>query len=353
MTTLKTKRLILRPWCKEDLEPFSKINQDPRVMEHFPSLLSREESDQLVQRLQASIEKKGWGLWAVSLQATEEFIGFIGLIPREKETFPTPFSPCVEIGWRLGFDHWGKGYATEGALECLRYAFETLQLPEIVSFTAVQNKRSLSLMERIGLHRDPLNDFNFPNIPDGHPLQKHVLYRLTRKEWLTHFKPVDAAHLSLVHKWLKVPHVAKWFYGDGLENTLKGLDKFLEGASDSQYWLAFEGDHPFAFFITSSIRKPEDTLSKWCEEEGEATTLDMLIGDTDYIGKGLAAPLIQQFLLAQFPHVTEVLIDPEITNARAVHVYQKAGFKILEEFTPSHSPHPHYIMRLNMRQLKP
>lgn len=167
------------------------------------------------------------------------------------------------------------------------------------------------------------------------------------------FKLVDAAHRSLVHNWLALPHVAEWFYGQGLQNTLKHLDDFLHGFSFCQYWLAYEKDHPFAFFITSSVSKPHDELTHWCVEEGDAITLDMLIGDTNYLGKGLSHLLIREFLLSQFPHVAEVLIDPETTNTRAIHVYQKVGFKPLGAFTPSHSPNPHCMMRLSMQKLQP
>lgn len=166
------------------------------------------------------------------------------------------------------------------------------------------------------------------------------------------FKPVDKAHRSLVHHWLTQPHVTEWFYGQGLENTFKHLDAFLDGSLQSRYWLAFDKKHPFAFLITSSVCKPEDELTCWCTEEGDAITLDMLIGDHNYLGKGLSHILIQEFLVSQFPQVAEVLIDPEATNSRAIHVYQKAGFTILDEFIPSHSPNKHYMMRLNMKKLK-
>lgn len=166
-----------------------------------------------------------------------------------------------------------------------------------------------------------------------------------------HFQHVDAEHRSLVHGWLKMPHAAEWFYGQGLKNTIEHLDEFLRGASNAQYWLAFDRDRPFAFLITSTVQKPDDALSRWCIEDGPAITLDMLIGDSDYLGKGLSVLLIKAFLLSQFPEVVEVLIDPEASNSRAVHVYQKAGFKILDEFIPSHSPNLHYIMRLSVKNL--
>lgn len=164
------------------------------------------------------------------------------------------------------------------------------------------------------------------------------------------FKPVDVAHRSLIHSWLLQPYVSEWFYGQGLENTFKHLDEFLAGASFAKYWLAFDKDRPFAFLITSYVDKPHDELTKWCSPDGQAITLDMLIGEPAYLGKGYAVQVIQQFLISQFPTISEVLIDPEATNAKAIHVYQKAGFNKLGEFIPSHSPHPHYMMRLNFKE---
>lgn len=166
------------------------------------------------------------------------------------------------------------------------------------------------------------------------------------------FKSVDVTHRELVHKWLLQPHAAQWFYGEGLQNTFNHLDEFLQGNSQSHYWLGFDKNHPFAFFITSSVLKPHDELTHWCSLEGDAMTLDMLIGDNEYLGKGLSHLLIKEFLMSQFPKVKEVLIDPEATNSRAIHVYQKVGFKILGEFIPSYSPHPHLMMRLNMDELR-
>lgn len=180
MTIIQTKRLVLRPWKESDLEPLAQLNSDPRVMEYFFSVLNKEESDQRARRMRAKIEERGWGLWAVSAPGIADFIGFIGLDSLEKSNFPAPFVPAVEIGWRLAFDHWGKGYATEGAIACLNYAFETLGLHEIVSFTAVQNTRSRAVMERIGMIRDPKDDFDHPKVPEGHPLRPHVLYRLKK-----------------------------------------------------------------------------------------------------------------------------------------------------------------------------
>lgn len=178
--TVRTKRLILRPWQESDLGPFAQLNADPRVREYFPGILSREESDASVKLMSNHIEKCGWGFWAASLIETGEFIGMIGL---EDVYFKAHFTPAVEIGWRLAFDYWGKGYATEGAQAAFQYGFDHLKLHEIVSFTAVQNMRSRRIMEKIGMHHDPKDDFDHPKLSENHWLKRHVLYRLGASEW--------------------------------------------------------------------------------------------------------------------------------------------------------------------------
>lgn len=180
---IQTERLILRQWEEKDFAPFAALNADPRVREYFVSVLSQQESDQMIKSFQAEIEKRGWGLWAVSLVADDRFIGFIGLNVVDQTSLPAPFSPAVEVGWRLAYPFWGKGLATEGALACLQYGFETLGLQEIVSFTAVQNQRSRAVMERIGMHHHMQDDFDHPKVPEGHHLRRHVLYRLEAQEW--------------------------------------------------------------------------------------------------------------------------------------------------------------------------
>lgn len=177
---IKTERLILRPWRKDDLEPFARMNADPQVMEYFPSVLSREESDALAERITARISEQGWGLWAVSVPEIAEFIGFIGLAA---PSFSAHFTPAVEVGWRLAKEHWGRGYATEGAFAALEHAFEMLKLEQVVSFTAAQNVRSRAVMEKIGMHRDPEDDFDHPRVQEGNPLRRHVLYRINQQEW--------------------------------------------------------------------------------------------------------------------------------------------------------------------------
>jgi RimJ/RimL family protein N-acetyltransferase len=177
---LRTSRLILRPWRDTDRAPFAALNADPVVMEHFRAPLRREESDALADRIAADIDERGWGLWAVEIPGTAAFAGFIGLNPA---TFDAPFTPAVEVGWRMTRDHWGSGYATEGATAALSFGFDALALGEIVSFTTHRNARSRRVMERLGMRRDPADDFDNPNVPDGDPLRPHVLYRLDRAAW--------------------------------------------------------------------------------------------------------------------------------------------------------------------------
>jgi RimJ/RimL family protein N-acetyltransferase len=176
---LQTERLLLRQWRLSDRQPFAELNADPRVMEFFPSTLEPEASNASVVRWQSEIEQRGWGLWAAEIRRTGELIGFVGLqIPPAQ----LPFSPCVEVGWRLAHAYWGKGFATEAARAALEVGFQRLQLEEIVSFTAVNNRRSRAVMERLGM-REAEATFEHPGVPDGSPLREHCLYRITRFEW--------------------------------------------------------------------------------------------------------------------------------------------------------------------------
>ena len=173
--TLRTGRLILRPWRDEDLAPFAALNADPAVMEYFPATLSRAESDAFAARVRSEMAEHGFGLWAVEAPGVAPFVGFTGLaVPR----FDAHFTPCVEIGWRLAREHWGRGYAPEAARAALAHGFGALGLDEVVSFTAAGNLRSRRVMEKLGMRHDPAEDFEHPNLAAGHPLRRHVLYRI-------------------------------------------------------------------------------------------------------------------------------------------------------------------------------
>jgi RimJ/RimL family protein N-acetyltransferase len=177
---LTTERLLLRGWRDGDRAPFAEMNGDPAVMEHFPSPLDRAASDDLVERMLGHWAEHGFGLWAVERRADQTFLGFTGLY---RPLFEAHFTPAVEVGWRFARGAWGQGYATEAARASLEYGFEVVGLDEIVSFTAPANTRSRRVMERIGMQRDPADDFDHPRIPPGHRLRRHVLYRLSRDDW--------------------------------------------------------------------------------------------------------------------------------------------------------------------------
>jgi len=160
--------------------------------------------------------------------------------------------------------------------------------------------------------------------------------KLTSSEF--HFSPADSSQIPLIHKWLQQDHIKEWIHGKGLQSTLSGLEKFFHGESSATYWIGYHKNTPFAFLITSP-------------EGSDATTLDLFICDLNYLGKGHAVPMIREFLISHFPKVKKVLIDPEASNERAIHVYQKAGFKIVREFIASWHPVPHYQMELYMEDL--
>ncbi len=180
---MQTKRLKLRQWIAADMKPFAEMNADSAVMKYFPATLTELESNALFDRIVSRISDNGWGLWALELIDTHEFIGFTGL---NRPYFELPFCPCVEIGWRLARNHWGKGYATEAANKALEFAFEDLALHEVVAFTPVTNFASQAVMKRIHM-TDTTQNFLHPAIPSGNQLQEHLLFKITAPEW-KHFR---------------------------------------------------------------------------------------------------------------------------------------------------------------------
>jgi ribosomal-protein-alanine N-acetyltransferase len=184
--SITTDRLVLRRWRDADRDPFAALNADPDVMRYFLRPLDRDESDRLVDAVEARFETDGVGQWAVERRADGQFLGFTGLAPA---TFEASFTPAIEVGWRFARSAWGHGYATEAGRAALRYGFDVLSLDTILSWTAVLNLPSIAVMERLGMQRDPADDFDHPRIPPGHPLRRHVLYRLDRAEWLSRDPP--------------------------------------------------------------------------------------------------------------------------------------------------------------------
>jgi RimJ/RimL family protein N-acetyltransferase len=177
-TVLRTERLILRRWTDADRSALAEMNADPEVMKHlYPGALSRAETDAMVDRIQEHFAARGFGFWALEVPGIVPFAGFVGLaVPR----FTAPFTPCVEVGWRIARAQWGQGYATEAARTALAFGFDELGLDEIVAFTVPANTRSRRVMEKLGMTRDPHDDFEHPFLPEGHPLRAHVLYRKSR-----------------------------------------------------------------------------------------------------------------------------------------------------------------------------
>jgi ribosomal-protein-alanine N-acetyltransferase len=189
---LKTERLVLRGWRASDRSPFAAMGADPRVMRFLGPTLSRSASDALVDRIEAHFAAYGFGLWAVEAPGIAELIGFVGL---STARFASPFTPCVEIAWRLAGEHWGRGYATEAARAALRFGFEQLALAEILAFTTRENRASRGVMQRLGMTRDPRDDFEHPALAPGDPLRPHVLYRLAMPTWRAHRSELEPTSL--------------------------------------------------------------------------------------------------------------------------------------------------------------
>jgi len=176
---ITTERLLLRRWRDADRLPFRSMNADPRVMEFMPGLLSSDASDELILRSEEHFDRHGFGPFAAELRADGAFLGYVSLwVP----TFDAHFMPAVEIGWRLNADYWGRGLATEGARALAHHAFTELGLDSLVSFTVPENLRSRRVMEKLGMVHNLRDDFDHPSLPEGHPLRRHVLYRLKRQQ---------------------------------------------------------------------------------------------------------------------------------------------------------------------------
>ncbi len=179
--TIETDRLILRPWVASDIEPFATMGADPKVMAFFPALYTHEQAADWLIFTNQSLAKSGFTFWAIEIPGVTPFAGFTGLL---EDSFEAPFTPCVQIGWRLAHKYWGQGYVSEAAKASLEYGFVNCELDEIVAYAVPGNTRSFKVMERIGMHHDIHGDFNHPHLEKGHTLERHVLYRLSKSDWL-------------------------------------------------------------------------------------------------------------------------------------------------------------------------
>jgi RimJ/RimL family protein N-acetyltransferase len=175
--TIETPRLLLRGWRDADVESWAEMNADPRVMEFFPRTYDRARAEAMACEIRTQLERNGYGWWIVEIKESGRFAGVICI---DDVGYEVPFAPPREVGWRLAFDAWDHGYATEGAAAALDFAFHTLGWDEVVAMTAALNIRSQRVMERLGMKRDLAGDFEHPRIEEGHRLRRHVLYRIRK-----------------------------------------------------------------------------------------------------------------------------------------------------------------------------
>lgn len=339
-----TERLSLRVWQDRHRAPFAAMNGDPEVMRHFPALLTPEQSNAGIDAARAAFAERGWSNWAVELRQPDlasggRFIGFVGLsVPRQ----PLPFSPCVEIGWRLQRDAWGQGYATEAAQACLRVAFETLGLDEVVSFTARTNLRSMAVMERIGLSRTE-QDFEHPAVPEGHPLRPHVLYRITRADWrgrqamaatgteggraaaaapITRCRivPVSEALAASYRECLDVVAREQRFLAQIEALPLERIQGFVRQsvADDAVQFFAVDGDRVVGW---------ADVFPGWAHAVRHVGSLGMGVLPA-YRGQGLGRQLLQACIdKARAQGLTRIELEARADNLRALRLYEQLGFR--------------------------
>lgn len=332
---LDTERLRLRRWREADREPFAALNADPEVMRYFAEPLSRAASDASIDGWQRQFEERGWSNWAAELRATGELLGFVGLsVPRRT----LPFSPCVEIGWRLARGHWGRGYATEGARAALQVGFERLGLPEIVSFTTLSNRPSRAVMERIGL-RDTGRDFEHPGLPPGHPLRLHCLYQVTAEEWRAAqrirrvegdglvLEPQTAGHAEAMFEVLSDPAIYLHENQpppsvDGLRERYRRLETRRSG-DGTQQWLNWV------------IRLPGGELIGYVQAtvkaDGSAGIAYELA--SAHWGRGLARRAVEAMIgeLLRRHGVSRLVAVAKATNARSIGLLQRLGFVPADE----------------------
>lgn len=326
MKILETQRLILRSFQMTDLDAMAAIDADPKVCEFLPTLGTRENTTAGIQRIMSHQQQKGYSLYAVELKATHEMIGWIGLMT---PSFEAHFTPAIEIGWRLASRHWNQGYATEGAKAVLDYAFTTLGLEEVVSFTVENNLASRRVMEKIGLHHDVKGDFNHPKLP-GHKLERHVLYRLKRSGYLTKqfvFKPLIKTDLNLLRQWFNKPHVREWWTDALTPDEIN--EKYGNRIGDSVVCphITYLGEKPIAFIQYYWASKVGEGW--WPNEDDCTVGIDQFIGEEDYINKGYGTLLIRQFITflhQQHPMIKKIITEVDPNNLRAKRCYEKVGF---------------------------
>ncbi|GEM_PF-818120 len=309
---LDTERLRLRRWTDADRAPFAEMNADAAVMEFFPAPLDRAGSDAMVDRIQATFEREGWGLWATEERSTGAFLGFVGLNPVPPELPP---APAVEIGWRLCRAGWGRGLATEAAREVLRDAFERVGLDAIVSFTSEINVRSRGVMRAIGLWHDANGTFENERVPEG-PLRTHLLHRLDALTWrcqqlpgLRNAAAKDRAFLESLHRdAYHELHVATW------------------GTSDEARFAHHEGAiwRQGGISIVEDDGRPVGMLQLWCGKRRLVVQEIQITSESQ--NHGLGARLLNDVAGVAHAAGVDVVLSTGVQNLGAARLYERLGF---------------------------
>ncbi len=331
INNIYTDRLHLRRWKEEDTAAFASLNADPIVMEYFPSVLSPEESNVLANRMDSSFERWGYGWWAVELKETRTFIGCVGLsVP----SFEAHFTPCVEVGWRLAKQYWGKGYATEAAQAAIDVGFKHFGLKQIVSFTVPANQRSRAVMERLGMTHQESDDFAHPKLPADHPLSKHVLYRLSREQWREHSMRNDAkikiitrqAHPSdaaaLVAAEREVAQIPGRLISQPNELVVENFRSTLERLSNNKhgYYLIAESHSKIVGHGCLEIA-PLKSIS-------HVAQLKSLVVHAGWQNKGIGTQLLKQLIecAKNSGTIEKIELSVRSTNEQAIELYKACGF---------------------------
>jgi RimJ/RimL family protein N-acetyltransferase len=332
---LRTKRLVLRAWRESDLEPFAALNADARVMEYLPAVLSRAESDAEAARARAHFDQHGFGFWAVEVLGGASFIGFAGLA---RPRFESSFTPCVEIGWRLAAEHWGRGYATEAARRALRFAFNDLALDEVVAWTVPANRRSLRVMDKLGMRHDPASDFDHPLLPDHHPLRRHVLYRIGREA----FAPSERAPLIA-----EVTDPARMDVVRDLFREYQraiGVDLCFQGFAEELATLPGAYAPPRGRLLLATIDGHPVGCVALRPLDGDAAEMKRLYVRPAAQGQGLGRRLATAIIAAaRALGYRSVRLDTLASMTDAIALYRALGFVEISPYRPNPLPGPRYF----------
>lgn len=356
MNKIETERLILREWEDCDLDTFSRINQDPIVMEFLPTPLSVEETAAWISRIKIHFTEHGFGLWAATLKSTGELIGCVGL-RFNTLTINEKIKPCVEIMWRLASEYWGKGYATEAAKMVIKFGFDKLGLNEIVTCTAPANKRSIHVIEKIGMVRDLAADFHNSKLPRDHALSLQMLFRIKNNNEVISFKPLAENDLLLLHQWFQLPHVFEW-YARGDKYTLDMVrEKYSPRIKQPEMisnFIIYVNDHAIGYVQLYQVKKHlPDGINDYNHalfinhKPEQIAGIDIFIADEKYLNHGYGSKALLSFINEHVNGKFQALVaDPLTSNKRAILFFKRNGFESL--FDPQRENNKNKLMLLKI-----